>query len=323
MKKTLNMMLCVFMVIAMLVVTASAASAFADVDSDDYFAKPVEWAVAQNITNGTSATTFSPDDTCTKAQILTFLWRAAGSPEVAHPYSPFADVNESHYYYMACLWAYEEGMLIVNSDYFEADTPCTRASTVEYMWKYAGRPDAAAVSFSDISGGTDTAKAVYWAVRSGVTNGTSTTTFSPDNTCTRGQIVTFLHRYFVEPLDTSSLSVGGSGDDFTLVIGPEESASQSTPAPEEESDPYAAAENIPASELDPLPPPDYMDHPDWYMNLTDVDDMSDARLLAEEKNVSWYIWHGEHDYLGDAVYARQYDLWGAISGRGLETLPQY
>ena len=314
MKRIISMLLCLCMFAAFLTTAASASTQFTDVADGDYFAVPVEWAVSKNITNGTSNTTFSPNDTCTKAQILTFLWRAAGSPEIEHPYSPFADVNESHYYFMACLWAYKNGMLIVNSDYFEADTPCTRASTVEYMWKYAGRPDAASVPFSDVSGSNDTAKAVYWAVRNGVTNGTSNTTFSPNDTCTRGQIVTFLHRYFVEPLDTSDISIGvlDGDDDYVLSIEiPEESAGQPGA---DVSDP----ESIPESELDPLPPPSYMDHPDWYMSLTPVDDMSDARLMAEYDRISHVIREKSSDELGDAVYARQLDLRAELDRRGLE-----
>lgn len=314
MKRIISMLLCLCMFAAFLTTAASASTQFTDVADGDYFAVPVEWAVSKNITNGTSATTFSPNDTCTKAQILTFLWRAAGSPEIEHPYSPFADVNESHYYFMACLWAYKNGMLIVNSDYFEADTPCTRASTVEYMWKYAGRPDAASVPFADVSGSNDTAKAVYWAVRNGVTNGTSNTTFSPNDTCTRGQIVTFLHRYFVKPLDTSDISIGvlDGDDDYVLSIEiPEEFAGQPGA---DVSDP----ESIPESELDPLPPPSYMDHPDWYMSLTPVDDMSDARLMAEYDRISHVIREKSSDELGDAVYARELDLRAELDRRGLE-----
>ena len=158
----------------------------------DYFAAAVKWAVARNITAGTSDTTFSPEDTCTRAQILTFLWRAVGSPKSTAA-NPFTDVSANDYYYDAALWAYEKGM--VSGSQFAGTTPCTRASTVEYLWKNAGSPDAAASGgFSDVADNAAYSKAVSWAVQSQVTAGTSETTFSPDMICSRGQIVTFLNR---------------------------------------------------------------------------------------------------------------------------------
>lgn len=167
-------------------------TAFTDVSSDAYYAQAVNWAVEKNITSGTTKTTFSPDDTCTRAQILTFLWRAVGSPK-AEGTNPFTDVNSGHYYYDAAVWAYQKGM--VSGDKFSATTPCTRASTVMYLWKNAGSPDIDTVStFTDVTADVLYAKAVSWAVQNGVTSGTSETTFSPDTTCTRGQIVTFLNR---------------------------------------------------------------------------------------------------------------------------------
>ena len=310
-KKILSIFMCLCMFASLLSMTALAATQFTDVNDGDYFAAPVEWAVAQGITNGTSATTFSPDDTCTKAQILTFLWRAAGSPEIEHPYSPFADVNESHYYFMACVWAYKKGMLNVMSDYFEADAPCTRASKVKYLWKYAGRPDAASVPFSDVSGSSDMAKAVYWAVGYGVTNGTSNTTFSPDNTCTRGQIVTFLHRYFVQPLDTSDISIAGPhmDDSFVFVVETPELPEADAPSSGDSSASADAAdpESIPESELDPLPPKDVTKQPDWYGSLTDRTKMSNARLMAEYWNLEDLI-KSDDSYRTEPVLIRESDL---------------
>ena len=171
--------------------TGSAATggpAFADVTADAYYASSVEWAVAQGITSGTSDTTFSPDDTCTKAQIITFLWRAAGSPEPQST-AAFTDVAADAYYAKATAWAAENGM--ASGDVFAPDAPCTREMAVEFMWKHAGSPNAVSADFSDVSSG-----AVNWAVAQGVTNGTSNTTFSPFDICTRGQIVTFLYRAF-------------------------------------------------------------------------------------------------------------------------------
>ena len=164
---------------------------FDDVDPDAYYAKPVSWAVEQGITSGTSKTTFSPNANCTAAQILTFLWRANGSPKPAGSV-PFSDVKSSDYYADAAAWAYEKG--IISGGTFGGNTPCTRSMAVTYMWKAAGSPSAGTASFTDVPSGADYAQAVAWAVEKGVTSGTSSTTFSPDSICTRGQIVTFLCR---------------------------------------------------------------------------------------------------------------------------------
>ncbi len=172
--------------------TPTTAPSFSDVANDAYYANAVKWAVEKNITAGTTATTFSPDDTCTRAQILTFLWRAVGSPK-AELENPFADVKESDYFYDAAIWAYEKDM--IDSDNFEGNTPCTRASTVMYMWLNADAPDAETTDkFSDVPALSEYAEAVAWAVENGITSGTSDTEFSPDTICSRGQIVTFLNR---------------------------------------------------------------------------------------------------------------------------------
>ena len=165
---------------------------FTDVKADAWYAEAVKWAVEKGITTGTSETTFSPSDTCTRAQILTFLWRAVGSPKSGAA-NPFTDVKADDYYYDAAVWASEKGM--ATGSLFEGNTPCTRASTVIYLWQNAGSPDTAVSGeFADVPADAAYAKAVSWAVRNGVTSGTSETTFSPDDTCTRGQIVTFLNR---------------------------------------------------------------------------------------------------------------------------------
>ncbi len=165
---------------------------FADVADDAYYASAVKWAVGKNITQGTSETTFSPDLTCTRAQILTFLWRAVGSPK-AEIENPFTDISASDYFYDAAIWAYGKGM--VSGDKFEGNTPCTRASTVEYLWKNAGSPSLGKFGeFEDVDEDADYADAVDWAVAAEVTSGVSKTEFAPENTCTRGQIVTFLSR---------------------------------------------------------------------------------------------------------------------------------
>lgn len=166
---------------------------FADVKTGDWFAEPVLWAVEKGITAGTSAATFSPNQDCTAAQILTFLWRAGGSPKPAGS-SPFPDVQSGDYYAQAAAWAYEKGM--VSGDTFSPDTPCTRSMAVMYLWKAAGSPGAEAAGFADVPAEAEYAKAVAWAVEKGITQGTSATEFSPDTVCTRGHIVTFLYRAF-------------------------------------------------------------------------------------------------------------------------------
>lgn len=170
---------------------AAAPGGFDDVKAGDYFADPVLWAVEKGITAGTTATTFSPNRSCTVAQILTFLWRANGSPKPAGG-NPFTDVKSDDYYAGAAAWAYEKGM--ISGGAFGGNAPCTRSAAVTYMWKAAGSPSAKPASFTDIPSGAEYANAVAWAVAQGITGGTSATTFSPDNICTRGQIVTFLYR---------------------------------------------------------------------------------------------------------------------------------
>lgn len=170
---------------------ASTVGGFSDVREDQYYADAVLWAVENGITSGTTASTFSPNNTCTTAQILTFLWRANGSPAISGG-NPFTDVSASAYYYQAARWAREKGL--ISGSAFNGDTPCTRAATVTYLWKLAGQPSAGASGFTDVPSSASYAQAVAWAVREGITSGTSASTFSPDNTCTRAQIVTFLYR---------------------------------------------------------------------------------------------------------------------------------
>ena len=170
---------------------AGNGNGFGDVPSGAYFADAVNWAVKQKITSGTTDHTFSPYQTCTTAQILTFLWRAAGSPEPAGE-NPFTDVDESAYYCKAALWAAEQGL--ISGTRLQGGSPCTRAQTVTYLWKLAGSPAADGAAFTDVPAGTDQAQAAAWALSKGVTNGTTAATFAPDDTCTRAQIVTFLYR---------------------------------------------------------------------------------------------------------------------------------
>ena len=180
--------------------TTPSTPVFSDVAANAYYADAVAWAVDKGITTGTSQTTFSPDSTCTTAQILTFLWRSQGSPEPTSKTNPFSDVKTSDYFYKAALWAKENNILpITGSDNtaFNGNTPCTRGMAVLYIWRAAGfRAAETPSNFTDVADTALYAPAVDWAVEAGVTSGTSATTFSPDTTCTRAQIVTFLYRAF-------------------------------------------------------------------------------------------------------------------------------
>lgn len=170
----------------------TASNRFSDVAGTAYYAAPVAWAVENGITDGTTDTTFSPDMTCSNAHIITFLWRAYGSPEVEAVYS-LTDAAEGDYYYKPAQWAKSLGML--SGSALLPNEPCTRASTVTFMWKAAGSPSVTAkTNFKDVPPDAEYAMAVAWALENGVTDGTSDTTFSPDATCTRAQIVTFLYR---------------------------------------------------------------------------------------------------------------------------------
>ena len=172
-----------------------SAQTFVDVPENAYYAPAVNWAVEKGVTEGTSATTFSPDAACTRAQIVTFLYRAAGSPAVKSTVNPFTDVTASDYYYNAVLWAVENGITTGTSETtFSPNESCTRAQCVTFLYRAVGSAATAKASFTDVSADAYYAPAVDWAVEKGVTTGTSATTFSPDDACTRAQIVTFLYR---------------------------------------------------------------------------------------------------------------------------------
>ncbi len=169
---------------------------FADVAKGEYYYDAVLWAVSKGITTGTSASAFAPNETCTRAQTVTFLWRAAGCPVPASAGNPFADVDAGGYYYQAVLWAVESGITNgTSATTFSPDETVTRGQTVTFLYR-AAKAQAAAGStpFLDVTAGEYYADAVQWAVGRGVTNGTSATTFGPAEGCTRGQIVTFLYR---------------------------------------------------------------------------------------------------------------------------------
>ena len=173
---------------------------FTDVDEDDYFEDAVRWAVSSGVTTGATATTFAPNVTCTRAQIVTFLWRAAGSPAPKSAEMPFVDVSADDYYYKAVLWASENGITTgTTATTFAPNATVTRAQSVTFLWRNAGKPSGTPNNpFTDVNEGAYYADAVLWAVKDGITNGMTATTFAPDNGCTRAQIVTFLYRYYAD-----------------------------------------------------------------------------------------------------------------------------
>ena len=173
---------------------------FVDVAADVYYLEPVLWAVREGITKGTGEDTFYPERDCTRAQIVTFLWRAAGYPAPEKTGSPFIDVipDPLHiYYYEPVMWAVEQGITTgTTAETFSPNASCTRSQVVTFLWRAAGCPEPKGTEnpFKDVDPEAYYYDAVLWAVAQGITTGTSADKFSPNNTCTRGQIVTFLYR---------------------------------------------------------------------------------------------------------------------------------
>ena len=169
---------------------------FIDVPAGSYYEDAVIWAVDKGITAGTSATTFNPNGICTRAQAVTFLWRAAGSPAAKSAVMPFTDVKAGSYYETAVLWAVENGITKGTSDtMFSPDATCTRAQIVTFLWRSQKSPAAGMANpFADVAADTYYIDAVLWAVKHNITVGTTFSIFSPDEECTRAQIVTFLYR---------------------------------------------------------------------------------------------------------------------------------
>ena len=178
-------------------VEEQAASIFADVPTDAYYAKAVEWAVKKDITNGKGNGLFGSNDPCTRGQIVTFLWRAAGSPAPKDTATIPADVLPGSYCYDAVAWALENGITNGMADgTFGVNNTCTRGQSVTLLYRALGKAPTTVNGFTDVAADAFCADAVAWAVESGVTNGTSATTFSPADGCTRAQIVTFLYRAY-------------------------------------------------------------------------------------------------------------------------------
>ena len=174
----------------------TAADYFADVPANSYYADAVLWAAKNGITGGIGNGLFGPNQPCTRAQIVTFLWRAAGSPE-PKSMSSFSDVSADSYYAKAVAWAVENGITTGTGDgKFSPDATCTRAQSVTFLFRAIGKLVDSKAEFSDVLTDSYYANAVAWAVENGVTNGIGDGLFGPDNSCTRAQIVTFLFRAY-------------------------------------------------------------------------------------------------------------------------------
>lgn len=173
-------------------------SSFTDVPADQYYYEPVQWAVKNGITSGVSKDKFGPNAPCTRGQIVTFLWAAAGRPEPTSTTNPFRDVSSKDYFYKAVLWAVENKITAgASPDRFAPHQTCTRAQTVTFLWASQGRPASSTkVQFTDVSAKDYFADSVAWAYENGVTSGVGGGRFGSYNTCTRGQIVTFLYKTF-------------------------------------------------------------------------------------------------------------------------------
>ena len=173
-------------------------SKFEDVPAGAFYFDPVEWAVAKGVTTGATETTFNPNGDCQRAQVVTFLWRAAGSPEPTSTNNPFKDVKPTDFYYKAVLWAVEQKITNgLTADTFGPFALCNRAQVVTFLWRAMGSPASTAeVTFTDVEQGKFYTTAVAWAVENNITNGISATEFGVDGTCNRAQVVTFLYRAY-------------------------------------------------------------------------------------------------------------------------------
>ena len=178
---------------------AKLENPFHDVAPGSFYYEPVMWAIENGITNGTSATTFGPNDQCMRAHVVTFLWRAVGSPEPTRTDNPFVDVKETDFYYKAVMWAVENGITTgMDATHFGPTAYCNRAQVVTFLYRTMGSPavESTVNPFVDVAAGSFYEKAVLWAVENGITNGLSATAFGPNSICNRAQIVTFLYRAY-------------------------------------------------------------------------------------------------------------------------------
>lgn len=176
---------------------------FTDIPTDAFYATPVAWAVENEITSGVGSGKFNPMGTCTRGQIVTFLWRAAGEPEPSSTYNPFTDVKPSDYFYKAVLWAVEKKVTSgTGNTSFSPESPCTRGEAVTFLWRAEGQPahSLAYSPFKDVPANAFYRDPILWAASNGIAAGTAARAYSPEVACNRGQIVTFLYRLYVEPI---------------------------------------------------------------------------------------------------------------------------
>ena len=197
MKKLLSLVICLIM--AAQCATFVLAADFTDVPTTAYFYDAVEWAVAKGVTAGKTETTFAPNESCTRAQAVSFMYRAAGKPAVDGTVQPFTDVKPADYFATPVQWALENSITAgVTADKFGPNNPCTRGQIVSFLYRAAGSPEIGEVEnpFKDVKDSDYFYNAVLWAVKNGITAGMSADKFAPNNKCTRGQIVCFLERYY-------------------------------------------------------------------------------------------------------------------------------
>ena len=202
MKRTIAFLLTLVMLLGMIPGMALAAeTTFTDVEPGAYYENAVQWAVEKGITTGLTETSFGPDSPCTRGQVVTFLWRAVGKPVPTQTVHSFTDVTPGAYYYDAMLWAVEAGVTTgMSATTFCPDAPCTRGQVVTFLWRAMNKPEPTRTnhSFADVTVGGYYYNAMLWAVEENITTGTSATTFEPDTTCNRAQVVTFLFRALKE-----------------------------------------------------------------------------------------------------------------------------
>ena len=180
---------------------ATRENPFTDVPEDSFYIDPVLWAVEKGITNGATETTFNPNGNCMRAHVVTFLWRAAGSPEPTSTNNPFVDVKETDFYYKAVLWAVENEITNgLDATHFGPTVDCNRAQVVTFLWRAMNKPAPTEANhpFTDVVEGQFYYDAMLWAVENGITNGLTETTFGPNALCNRAQVVTFLYRTYVK-----------------------------------------------------------------------------------------------------------------------------
>jgi hypothetical protein len=180
-------------------VTVQDENPFADVPKDGFYYEPVMWALDNGITTGATSTTFDPNGTCLRAQVVTFLYRAAGSPAPTSANNPFSDVTSGDFFYNPVLWAVENNITNgTGPTTFGSFDNCNRAAVVTFLWRAAGCPEPTSTNnpFVDVNEGDFFYDAVLWAVENGITNGVDTTHFAPTQACNRAQVVTFLYRAY-------------------------------------------------------------------------------------------------------------------------------